>query len=130
MISKEDLIKYIEEAKSRGVSDNVIRTTLLYTHWTKEEISDAFKRYDDSRSFYDPNRIFATVGAHTRAVNFTSDGKAVAAKIEKRSRAAVIFLLLLIICGAIAAFWYIGYVNNVFVPVTAIPLPHIFDGSN
>ncbi len=127
---KEDLVKYIEEAKSRGVSDNVIRTTLLYAHWTKEEISEAFKGYDESREYYDPDRIFALGNARTRAVNFRSDGKAVAAKIEKRSRFAVIVILVLIICGAAAAFWYIGYVNNVFVPVTAIPLPHVLDGSN
>ena len=127
---KEDLIKYIEEAKSRGVSDNAIRTTLLYAHWTKEEIGEAFKGYDDSRQFYDPNKLSAGV-ARVRAVNFTSTGKPVAGSIEKRSRAALIFILILIFIGAVAAFWYIGYVNNVFIPVTALPLPHIFGpGSN
>ncbi|MEK7507460.1 MAG: hypothetical protein AAB602_00035 [Patescibacteria group bacterium] len=127
---KEDLIKYIEEAKSRGVSDNAIRTTLLYANWTKDEIGDAFKRYDNSRPFYDPNRIFSSGAGHVRAVNFTSDGKPIAPVIEKRTRSVIIFLLIVIICVAVAVFWYLGHVNNVFVPVTAVPLPHVLDGSN
>lgn len=123
---KEDLIKYIEEAKSRGVSDNAIRTTLLYAHWTKEEIGDAFKGYDDTRQFYDPNKISAGI-ARIRAVNFTSSGKPVAASLEKKSRLALIFILILVFLAAAAAFLYVGYINNSFNTVTAVPMGDILD---
>ena len=126
---KEDLIKYIEEAKSRGVSDNAIRTTLLYAHWTKEEISDAFKKYDDTRQFYDPNKISAGI-ARVKLVNFTSDGR-IAATLEKKSRRALIFVLVLLFGAAVAVFWYIGYINGSFVTVSAVPSGHILDdGTN
>ena len=125
-MSVEDLVKYIEEAKSRGVSDNAIRTTLLYAHWTQSEIGDAFKRYDNTRQFYDPNKLSAGI-ARVKFVNFKSDGKPVAASLEKKSRLALIIILVLVFFAAAAAFLYIGYINGSFVPVTAVPIGHILD---
>ncbi len=118
-MSTQDLIKYIEEARSRGVSDNAIRTTLLYAHWTKEEIGAAFKGYDESRLPFDPATV-SGVGK-TRAVNFTNKGRAVAPTLERGSRRLLIFVVVLIIVVAVAAAVYVIEQNGVLIPVRAVP---------
>jgi len=124
-VPKEDLIKYIEEAKSRGVGDDVIRTTLIYAHWTKEEISDAFKGYDESRTLYDPNTISSGT-ARVRSVNFTNKGKAVAGTIYKKSHATLVFLLVVLVVVAGWVVWRVIEENNILAPVRALP-PQSFE---
>ena len=123
---KEDLIKYIEEAKSRGVSDDAIRTTLIYAHWTKEEISDAFKGYDESRTLYDPNTISSGT-ARVRSVNFTNKGRPVAGTIQKKSHTALVALLILFIIAVGWIAWRIMEANNILAPARALPQQSLED---
>ena len=118
---KEDLIKYIEEAKSRGLGDDAIRTTLLYAHWTKEEIAEAFKGYDDSRTRFDPATL--SRGMKIKSIDFNSRGKPVAGTIEKRSHGLLVIFLILVFIGAAIAFWYIGSINGSFIRIDALPPP-------